>query len=222
LDATFHELDEVTLCERVALLLDSGAVVGHFAGRMEFGPRALGNRSILADPRAPDMQTTLNAKIKFRESFRPFAPAVLLEHVHEYFDWPQSEPSPYMSFVAHVHPDQRLAVGREHRDFARLAQARSVIPSVTHVDYSARIQTVDAARHPRFHRLLSAFARRTGCPVLINTSLNVRGQPIVNTVAEAYECLMSTGMDALVLEDVLVLQAEQPKQERRSPAIGQD
>jgi carbamoyltransferase len=205
LGACFHALpDEAALCERTAQLLAQGKVVGHFAGRMEFGPRALGNRSILADPRAPEMQATLNAKIKLRESFRPFAPAVLLEHVHEYFEWPAGHDSPYMSFVAHVRPERSL-------------------PAVTHLDGSARIQTVDRERQPRFHRLLSAFARLTGCPVLINTSLNVRGQPIVQSIAEAYHCLVSTGMDALVIENVILYQHEQPAEQRRQcPAVALD
>jgi carbamoyltransferase len=210
------------LCERVAELLAQGCVVGHFAGRMEFGPRALGNRSILADPRAPDMQSNLNAKIKFRESFRPFAPAVLREHVHEYFEWPADVDSPYMSFVAHVHPDKRTPAVNELRDFARLSQARSSIAAVTHLDYSARIQTVDQARNPRFYGLISAFARRTGCPVLINTSLNVRGQPIVNSIEDAYHCLVSTGMDVLVLQDVIVFREEQPAHARQRPAVELD
>jgi len=211
LGAPFHEPpDEAALCEKVAELLAQGRVVGHFAGRMELGPRALGNRSILADPRPPEMQSVLNAKIKFRESFRPFAPAVLREHVHEYFEWPRDTDSPYMSFVAHVHPSQRLP------------DRRSTIAAVTHLDYSARIQTVDAERHPRFHGLLSAFARLTGCPVLINTSLNVRGEPIVNSIDDAYRCLMSTGMDALVLEHVILYREEQPAHARTQPAIELD
>jgi carbamoyltransferase len=226
LGAPFHEPeDERALCARVAELLASGKVVGHFAGRMEFGPRALGNRSILADARAPDMQAILNAKIKFRESFRPFAPAILREHVHEYFECAEAEDNPYMSFVAHVHPDKRLELtdrASGMRDFARLSQPHSVIPAVTHLDHSARIQTVDERRNPRFHALLSAFAARTGCPVLINTSLNVRGEPIVNSVQEAYRCLMSTGMDALVLENVIVYQHEQPSHKRTTPALGPD
>jgi carbamoyltransferase len=226
LGAPFHEPeDESALCARVAELLAAGKVVGHFAGRMEFGPRALGNRSILADPRAPNMQAILNAKIKFRESFRPFAPAILRERVHEYFECLEEEDSPYMSFVAHVHPDKRLELTERSsgmRDFARLSQPRSVIPAVTHLDHSARIQTVDSRRNPRFHALLSAFAERTGCPVLINTSLNVRGEPIVNSVHDAYRCLMSTGMDALVVENVIVYQHEQPSHKRTSPALAPD
>ena len=226
LGAPFHELeDERALCTQVAELLAAGKVVGHFAGRMEFGPRALGNRSILADPRAHDMQAILNAKIKFRESFRPFAPAILRERVHEYFQCLENEDSPYMSFVAYVHPDKRLELTERSsgmRDFARLSQPRSVIPAVTHLDYSARLQTVDSQRNPRFHALLSAFAERTGCPVLINTSLNVRGEPIVNSVHDAYRCLMSTGMDALVLENAIVYQHEQPRHKRTSPALAPD
>lgn len=219
LGARFHEpRDEAALCEQVAELLDQGRVVGHFAGRMEFGPRALGNRSILADPRPAEMQALLNAKIKLRESFRPFAPAVLREHVHEYFEWPAAKDSPYMSFVAHVHPQQRVPVP----EAAPLSARRSIIAAVTHVDYSARIQTVDAQRHPRFYKLLSAFARRTGCPVLINTSLNVRGEPIVNTIDDAYRCLMSTEMDALVLEDVILYRHEQPGHARTKPALALD
>ena len=226
LGAPYHEPEsEQALCAEVAALLAAGKVVGHFAGRMEFGPRALGNRSILADPRAPNMQAILNAKIKFRESFRPFAPAVLRERAHEYFECAEAEDSPYMSHIAHVHPDKRLPLPERAsgmRDFARLSQPRSEIPAVTHLDHSARIQTVDAERNPRFHALLSAFAERTGCPVLINTSLNVRGEPIVNSVDDAYRCLMSTGMDALVVEDVILYQSEQPAQRRVSPAVAVD
>ena len=226
LGAPFHEpVDEAALCAQVAELLAAGKVVGHFAGRMEFGPRALGNRSILADPRAPNMQAILNAKIKFRESFRPFAPAVLREHAHEYFECGADEDSPYMSSIAHVHPDKRLPLTERSsgmRDFARLSQPRSVIPAVTHLDHSARFQTVDARQNPRFHALLSAFAARTGCPVLINTSLNVRGEPIVNSVDDAYRCLMSTGMDALVVENVILFQHEQPTHKRTSPALAPD
>jgi carbamoyltransferase len=201
---------DAALCEAVAELLAQGRIVGHFAGRMEFGPRALGNRSILADPRPPTMQATLNDQIKVRESFRPFAPAVLREHVHEYFDMPAGEDSPYMLFVAKLSADKRLAVDPRVTGLDKLGQARSVIPAVTHVDDSARVQTVDRERNPRLHAILRAFAERTGCPVLVNTSFNVRGEPIVNTPAEAYRCFMSTGMDALVLQDVLLYRHEQP------------
>jgi carbamoyltransferase len=166
------------------------------------------------------MQATLNAKIKFRESFRPFAPAVLRERAQAYFEVP--EDSPYMTIVGPVQPDKRLAVPAELSGLARLAQARSVIPAVTHVDHSARVQTVDAQRNPRLHGILSAFERRTGCPVLVNTSFNVRGEPIVNTPAEAYRCFMSTGMDALVMENCVLLRGQQPAANVLPPQPGTD
>jgi carbamoyltransferase len=217
-----HEPDEARLCAHVAELLANGAVVGHFAGRAEFGPRALGNRSILADARRPEMPARLNASIKFRESFRPFAPAVLRERAAAYFEWPPGLDGPYMAVVAPVHPDQRLPLTAADGEPLQLSAARSRVPAVTHVDYSARLQTVDSERHPRFHRILSAFEAQTGCPLLINTSLNVRGQPIVHSPADAYHCLMSTGLDALVLQNTLVLRAEQPSQNIAAPALGLD
>ncbi|MFI7453489.1 carbamoyltransferase [Nonomuraea sp. NPDC049714] len=202
--ARFHvKPDEGALCTRVAELIADGKIVAHFAGRMEFGPRALGNRSILADAREPDMQRTLNLRIKFRESFRPFAPAVLRERVHEYFVWAEGMDSPYMGFVTDVRSPQEL-------------------PAITHVDGSARIQTVDPDRHPRLHGILRAFERRTGCPLIINTSLNVRGEPIVHTPAEAYHCLMSTGIDVLILENTLVYFEEQPAANRRATKVAAD
>jgi carbamoyltransferase len=223
LHAPFEQpADEAALCERVAELLATGHVIGHFAGRMEFGPRALGNRSILADPRGAHMQAVLNAKIKFRESFRPFAPIVLREHAHEYFECNEGEDSPYMTYVTHVRQDKRLPLDHALNGLARLSQVRSVIPAVTHLDHSSRIQTVDRERHPRLHALLSAFHARTSCPVLINTSLNVRGEPIVHTPLDAYQTLMSTGMDALVLQDVIVFRADQPEQNRVSPRVSAD
>jgi carbamoyltransferase len=223
LHAPFRQpADELELCQLVAELIAAGHVVGHFAGRMEFGPRALGNRSILADPRGPDMQAVLNAKIKFRESFRPFAPIVLREHAHEYFECQEGEDSPYMTYVTHVRRDKRLPLEHTLNGLARLSQARSVIPAVTHLDHSSRIQTVDRERHPRLHALLSAFYAHTGCPVLINTSLNVRGEPIVHSPFDAYQTLMSTGMDALVLQDVIVYRADQPETHRVSPRVSAD
>lgn len=204
--------DEQLLLDAAVELLASGKVVGWFQGRMEFGPRALGARSILADARQPHMQSLLNLKIKHREGFRPFAPAVLQEHVAEYFDVPADFHSPYMLFVAPVHPRQRLTLSEHDRkimnsdpDFRRRLQVvRSTIPAVTHLDYSARIQTVDRARHGRFYRLLKTFYARTGCPVLLNTSFNIRGEPIVCTPAEAIRCFLVTGLDALVLGDFLL------------------
>jgi carbamoyltransferase len=212
----YHALPEADLLPRVADLLARGQVVGWFQGRMEFGPRALGARSILGDPRSPRMQSQMNVKIKFRESFRPFAPAVLAEAAGDWFDLPRGRESPYMLLVAPVRAEHRLPVPPEAAETLakdpdlnrRLEIPRSTIPAVTHVDGSARLQTVDAGRNPRFHALLAAFHQRSGCPVLVNTSFNVRGEPIVHTPAEAVECFLATDMDALVLEDALVLKSE--------------
>ena len=180
---------------------------------MEFGPRALGNRSILADPRIANMQETLNLKIKFRESFRPFAPAVLRERVADYFEL--EEASPYMLLVAagEVRPASTEPENATPRliFIERLKAPRSTIPAVTHVDYSARVQTVSAEDNPRFHQLLSEFERQTGCAVLVNTSFNVRGEPPVCTPEDAYRCFMRTGMDYLVLGNFLVAKTAQPK-----------
>lgn len=217
--AVYHLYDaEEDLLEAVCCQLEQGKVVGWFHNRMEFGPRALGARSILGDPRDARMQSVMNLKIKYRESFRPFAPCVLAECAHEYFDVPAGEDSPYMLFVAPVKHEQRLANPRsadgvpeaELVGLARLKVKRSTIPAVTHVDYSARLQTVDERRHGRFYRLLQRFYQRTGCPVLINTSFNVRGEPIVCTPQEAYRCFMATQMDVLVLENSLLHKHEQP------------
>jgi carbamoyltransferase len=197
---------------QVAALLAEGKIVGWFQGRMEFGPRALGARSILGDPRSPKMQTTLNLKIKFRESFRPFAPAVCQEHVHEWFDVPPGLDSPYMLFVAPVKEGRRVPIAAEQLRMMendpdlrrRVNVVRSEVPAITHVDHSARLQTVDADRNPRFHRLLLAFRRLTGCPILVNTSFNIRGEPIVCTPEDAYRCFLGTDMDVLVLEDCVL------------------
>ncbi len=195
--------DEAALVEEVARLLAEGKVVGWFQDRMEFGPRALGARSILGDPRDRNMQSRMNLKIKFRESFRPFAPAVLAERAGEYFEL--NAPSPYMLLVAPVHAQRRLPVSDDgFRGLDKLKVVRSQIPAVTHVDYSARIQTVHAELHRRFYSLLRAFHRRTGCPVLVNTSFNVRGEPIVCTPEDAVRCFRRTHMDVLVLGDYLI------------------
>ncbi|MCU0960702.1 MAG: carbamoyltransferase [Pirellulaceae bacterium] len=209
--ATYHVVaDEEQLCQRVAQLLAAQKVVGWMQGRMEFGPRALGSRSILGDARSPDMQRVMNVKIKFRESFRPFAPAVLQQRVGEYFQWREGDTSPYMLLVAPVAASQRTALDvSQLQGLDKLQGVRSSVPAVTHVDYSARVQTVDAARHGRFHRLLRAFEAQTRCPVIVNTSFNVRGEPIVCTPAEAYRCFLATNMDALVVEDFLLLKDEQ-------------
>ncbi len=202
------------LAAAVARLIAEGCVVGLFQGRAEFGPRALGARSIVGDPRNPSMQSTMNLKIKFRESFRPFAPAVLAGRAPEYFELGAGQESPYMLLVAPVGSGHRLSGAEGGRTgLERVKELRSTIPAVTHVDFSARVQTVDPERNPRFHALLSAFERLTACPVLVNTSFNVRGEPIVNTPEEAYRCFMATGMDVLVLEDFVLLKKEQPTPE---------
>ncbi|MFJ8082972.1 carbamoyltransferase [Streptomyces sp. NPDC096205] len=205
-------LPERELVERVAAELAAGRVVAWCQGRMEFGPRALGNRSILADPRDPAMQSTLNLKTKFRESFRPFAPAVLAEDAKDWFDLPQE--SPYMLLTAQVAAARRREPGPADEGAAGLdllRVPRSTIPAVTHVDGSARVQTVTAEHHPRFHALLTAFRERTGCPVLVNTSFNVRGEPIVRDAREAYACFMRTRIDLLVLGDFLLDKRDQPE-----------
>lgn len=212
-----HVADEAELLDRVASLLMEEKIVGWFHGRMEYGPRSLGARSILGDPRSERMQQTMNLKIKYRESFRPFAPCILREHVHRIVEMREAEDSPYMLFVAPVRSGLRSALGPEELarmqdpDLrVRVAVPRSRIPAVTHVDYSARVQTVDHERHGRFHRLMQRFHELTGCPVLVNTSFNIRGEPIVCTPEDAYRCFMATEMDALVLEDCLLLKTAQP------------
>jgi carbamoyltransferase len=203
--------NESDLCGRVAELIASEKVIGWFQGRMEFGPRALGGRSILGDARSPKMQALMNLKIKFRESFRPFAPIVLRDRASEHFDLKPGEESPYMLLVAPVADRQRIAASSQQlRGLDKLKAARSSIPAVTHVDFSARIQTVDAERNERLHRLLTAFEAKTGCPVMINTSFNVRGEPIVCRPEDAYRCFMGTNMDVLVLERFVLMKDEQP------------
>src|SRR5262245_15679549 len=208
--------NETDLWNRVVDLLVTDKIVGWFQGRMEFGPRALGARSILGDPRSPRMQATMNLKIKFRESFRPFAPCVLQDEAHRWFDLEPGRESPYMLLVApvldqHLTPiteDQRVTMRTDPDLRNRVNIPRSTIPAVTHVDNSARIQTVDSGRNPRLASLLTAFFHRTGCPILVNTSFNVRGEPIVCTPEDAYRCFLATEMDALVLEDVIVLKQD--------------
>lgn len=204
--------NEGELLEEVARAMAAGKIVGWFAGRMEFGPRALGARSIIGDARNATMQATMNVKIKFRESFRPFAPCVLQERVSDYFEMRSDQESPYMLLVAPVREKHRVklsdAEARKMRDDPDLRQrvniARSTLPAITHVDYSARLQTVDEKRHGRFYRLMKAFERLTGCPVIVNTSFNIRGEPIVGSPQDAYRCFLSTDMDVLVLEDFVL------------------
>ncbi len=209
--AVYERVSTRELLDRTARLLANERVVGWLQGRMEFGPRALGGRSILGDPRSPRMQSVMNLKIKYRESFRPFAPSVLREHVHEWFQLDTD--SPYMLLVAPVRPEKRIAMTPEQQrlfGIEKLHVPRSEIPAVTHVDYSARIQTVHAETNPLYHALLARFHALTGCPVLVNTSFNVRGEPIVCTPEDAYRCFRRTEMDALVMGSFVLEKADQP------------
>ncbi len=204
---------EGELCDYVAEQIACEKVVGWLQGRMEFGPRALGSRSILGDARSERMQSVMNRKIKFRESFRPFAPSVLRERVEEFFEMNPGEESPYMLLVAPVQKEKRIGLDGAQsnlKGIEKLKLRRSEVPAITHVDFSARVQTVDPDRHGRYYQLLRAFEARTGSPVVINTSFNVRGEPIVCTPEHAYRCFMATNMDILVLERFVLLKKEQP------------
>lgn len=208
--ARFAVLDEGAMIATTARALAEGAAVGWFQGRMEFGPRALGGRSILGDPRSETMQKTLNLKVKFRESFRPFAPSVLRERVGDYFE--MDGDSPYMLLVAEVRPERRRAMSAAEQalfGIDKLNLARSDIPAVTHVDYSARVQTVHRETNPRYHALIAEFERLTGCGVVVNTSFNVRGEPIVATPEDAFRCFMGTDLDLLAIGDCVLRKAEQ-------------
>ena len=209
---SYIELKEEELIEAVAKKLEKGEIIGWFQGRMEFGPRSLGARSIIADARNPEMQKKMNLKIKFRESFRPFAPSVLREQVSEWFEY--AGESPYMLIVANVKEDKLIPMTDEQKRFFginKLNVPRSVMPAITHVDNSTRIQTVDSRFAPRYHKLIKKFYEKTGFPVIINTSFNVRGEPIVCTPEDAYQCFMRTDMDVLILEDFLLEKTEQPQ-----------
>jgi len=213
--AVYEQLDEDTLLDRIAEAMSRGAVVGWVQGRMEFGPRALGNRSIIGDARDRRMQSVMNLKIKYRESFRPFAPSVLGERVGEYFEL--DRPSPYMAIVAPVREELRIPMTPEQQalfGIDKLNVPRSTIPAVTHVDYSARIQTVHRETNPRYHELIRRFAARTGCATIVNTSFNVRGEPIVCTPADAYRCFMRTEMDYLAVGNFLLAKTAQPERPR--------
>lgn len=213
---TYHKMEEEFLYKQIAQELADGKVIGLFQGRMEFGPRALGNRSIIADARSEQMQVKLNQKIKFRESFRPFAPSVLREDVSDYFEL--DDDSPYMLLVENVCEERRVAVELQkdlkkyHNNMLEIVkQRRSDISAVTHVDYSARIQTVRESDNPYYYQVIKEFKKLTGCSVIVNTSFNVRGEPIVCTPQNAYECFMRTDMDVLVLEDCILYKTEQPE-----------
>lgn len=218
-DLVAKSLNEADKYSHVAELIDQGNVIGWFQGRMEFGPRALGNRSIIGDPRNTEMQTTMNLKIKYRESFRPFAPAVLAEDVEQYFE--HSSASPYMLMVADVQPAIRLTPSSEDQQtdkggpeafgLDKLNQIRSSIPAITHVDYSARIQTVHENTNPEFYKLITAFKERTGCSVVVNTSFNVRGEPPVCSPEDAIRCFLATEMDYLVMNNVILAKTDQPE-----------
>ena len=212
----FTELSDDEWPRRIAELVAAEQVIGLCHGRMEFGPRALGNRSIIGDARSPRMQSVMNLKIKYRESFRPFAPTVLEERVADFFEL--DRPSPYMLLVADVTKDRQVPKRGDEEELDLLEwvnRPRSDIPAVTHVDYSARIQTVDRETNPRYHALLAEFERLTGCAVIVNTSFNVRGEPIVCTPEDAYRCFMRTEMDWLVLGPFLLDKKAQPAMEER-------
>ncbi len=209
----YEEIETVELGNKIADLLNQENVIGWFQGRMEFGPRSLGNRSIIGDPRSEKMQEKMNLKIKFRESFRPFAPSVIEEKASEWFDL--NVRSPYMLLVAPVKEDKQQQMSEEEQllfGIDKLNISRSEIPAVTHVDYSARVQTVNKEENPRYHQLISAFDEKYGCPVIVNTSFNVRGEPPVCTPQDAYRCFMRTHMDYLVLGRYLVKKSNQPEQ----------
>jgi carbamoyltransferase len=211
LGAKYIELPDDALHARLAEILEDEKVIGWFQGRMEFGPRALGGRSIIGDPRSAKMQSVMNLKIKYRESFRPFAPSVLEDRVADYFELDSA--SPYMLIVAPVKEELRLPMTEEQRQLfgiEKLNLKRSELPAITHIDYSARVQTVHEDTNPKYYQLLKAFEKRTGCGVLVNTSFNVRGEPIVSTPEDAYRCFMRTEMDYLVIENFLLAKTEQP------------
>ena len=210
--AVYKILEDDELMPQLAEILDSEKVIGWFQGRMEFGPRALGGRSIIGDPRSTKMQSVMNLKIKYRESFRPFAPSVLHDDVEKYFI--QNRPSPYMLMVAPVTKDIRISMTEDQDKLfgiEKLNVPRSELPAITHVDYSARIQTIHPETNPRYYELISAFKERTGCGVVVNTSFNVRGEPIVCTPEDAYRCFMRTEMDYLVIENFLLSKPDQPE-----------
>ena len=210
LATNFEVLDDEQLVEKTVLELCHGKAIGWFQGRMEFGPRALGCRSILGDARSSSMQKTLNLKVKYRESFRPFAPSVLRENVSEWFDL--NIDSPYMLLVANVKNEKAIKMTTAQNMFfgiEKLNIKRSSIPAVTHVDYSSRIQTVHKDTNPKYHKLLSQFKINTGCPILVNTSFNVRGEPIVCTIEDAFRCFMGTNLDILVCENFILYKEKQ-------------
>jgi carbamoyltransferase len=212
LKANYKKQDSNKIILTTAKELSMEKTVGWFQGRMEFGPRALGGRSILADPRSDKMQKELNLKIKFRESFRPFAPSVLREDVNEWFDL--DDDSPYMLLVADIKKEKQIKMTDKNDNLfgiEKLNVKRSTIPAVTHVDYSARIQTVHEETNPKYYQLITEFKKITNCPILVNTSFNVRGEPIVCSVEDAFNCFMGTNLDVLVIEDFILFKDDQDK-----------
>ncbi len=210
LKANYKKLSDDELFDTVVNKLENGKAIGWMQGRMEFGPRALGARSIIADPRLKEMQKQLNLKIKFRESFRPFAPSIIREHLESWFEY--NKDSPYMLIVANVHKNKCFKMSHEEETLFgidKLNISRSEVPSITHVDYSARIQTVHKESNPRYHHLISKFYEKTGCPILINTSFNIRGEPIVCSPTDAYKCFMGTELDILVIENFILFKEDQ-------------
>ena len=208
--AQFRKYSEAEMIEQVAAALADEKAIGWMQGRMEFGPRALGGRSIIADPRSPAMQKQLNLKVKYRESFRPFAPSILAEDVSEWFE--HETDSPYMLLVAEVQKDKRRAMTSEEEalfGIEKLNVPRSSVPAITHVDYSARIQTVHADTNPKYHAVISKFKEKTGCPLVVNTSFNVRGEPIICTPTDAFRCFMGTEMDVLAIGNFVLYKEQQ-------------
>ena len=215
INAPYKHFDDDELFKNISLLLEEGKVIGWFNGPMEFGPRALGGRSIIGDPRNQNMQRVMNQKIKYRESFRPFAPSVLEEDAESQFEI--NTKSPYMLLVASVKKELCIEMTTEQKNLFgidKLNIKRSTLPAITHVDYSARIQTVSKKTNPRYYNLINAFKKRTNCPLIVNTSFNVRGEPIVCTPQDAYRCFMRTEMDVLVLENQILFKKDQPKIEK--------
>ncbi len=213
--ARYERMDDTELMPQLAEILDNDNVIGWFQGRMEYGPRALGGRSIIGDPRSKAMQSVMNLKIKYRESFRPFAPSILAERVSDYFELDRA--SPYMLLVAPVAEQIRVEMTEEQKKLfgiEKLNVPRSQIPAITHVDYSARVQTVHKQTNPRYYDLIKHFQQRTGCPLVVNTSFNVRGEPIVSSPEDAYRCFMRTEMDYLVMENLLLAKPDQPAWEK--------
>ena len=212
LNANFKKYSDEDLINILAKKLSEKKTAGWFQGRMEFGPRALGARSILADPRSEEMQKELNLKVKFRESFRPFAPSILIEDLNDWFDL--NNPSPYMLLVADVKKNIQIQMTSKQENLfgiEKLNVKRSQIPAVTHVDYSSRIQTVHKETNPRYYKLIQKFKEITNCPILVNTSFNIRGEPIVCSVKDAFKCLMGTNLDILVIENFILFREDQSK-----------